>query len=180
MFFPIQQSVDEILKHKISRTDFYLTQGKCVYKCWTRLSVAFSDGCLWRLLEPYSLHLLTGNFLMKFRKWKWIEKISINLQKMFGIRLIQTESSVSMEGHFLLDGDLAQDVTVGTPAIRMKTSESSGPEFDQRIWVKPRNACKWVCFQSWKPCVRGQTLFTRHRPHTSYWLNTQTWYLRST
>ena len=52
---------------------------------------------------------------------------------MFGIRMIQTESSVSMEGHFLLDGDLAQDVTVGTPAIRMKTSESSGPEFDQRI-----------------------------------------------
>ncbi len=47
--------------------------------------------------------------------------------------MIQTESSVSMEGHFLLDGDLAQDVTVGTPAIRMKTLESSGPEFDQRI-----------------------------------------------
>ena len=94
--------------------------------------------------------------------------------------MIQTESSVSMEGHFLLDGDLAQDVTVGTPAIRMKTSESSGPEFDQRIWVKPRNACKWVCFQSWKPCVHGQTLFTWHRPHTSYWLHTQTWYLCST
>ena len=81
MFFPIQQSVDEILEHKISRTDLYLTQGKYVYKCWNRLSVAFSDGCLWRLLEPYSLHLLTGNFLMKFRKWKWIERISINLQK---------------------------------------------------------------------------------------------------
>ncbi len=51
---------------------------------------------------------------------------------MFEIKLIQTESSVSVEGHFLLDGDLAQDVTVGTPAIRMKTSESSGPKFDPR------------------------------------------------
>jgi hypothetical protein len=88
-FFPIQQWVERFKRQTISWKNFYLTQGKGVRKFWKLFwwSVASSDGCLWQLLEPFSLHLLkASNSLRKFREWKWIERISIDLQ-MFGAKI---------------------------------------------------------------------------------------------
>jgi hypothetical protein len=106
-------------------------------------SVAFPDGCLQQLLEPFGLHLMqAGHFFEEVpavkMTWENPNQLAICLES----ELIQTESRVSMDRHFKLDGDLAHNVTVGTRAIRMKTLESSRPEFEHRICVKNRNACK--------------------------------------
>ena len=72
----------------------------------------------------------TWILLVKVPESEMTREFLSQLAKDFESNLTQNESSVSMEGHFLLDGDLAQVETVGTRAVRMKTSESSGPGFD--------------------------------------------------
>ncbi len=108
-----------------------------------------------------------------------MRKISINLHALNSLQ-IQNKSIVSMEGQFSLDGSLAQDATIGALQSRWKLwVEVPDQDLTRKISVKLQNACKWVYFKNWKPCVRGQTLFTRHRPHTSYWLSTLTRHLCS-
>jgi hypothetical protein len=77
---------------------------------------------------------------------------------------------VSWDSLFRMDSNLDQDENVGHMQSCWKILEEfPGQNLTSRNLVKSRNVLQESCFQSWKPFVCGQTLFTRHRPHKCLW-----------
>ncbi len=68
-----------------------------------------------------------------------------------------------------LDSNLAHFQTVGA------CWKNFTWKYQNRIWLwnfsQTSHCLQESCIQFWTPFVRGQTLFTWHRPHTSYWLS---------
>ncbi len=81
-----------------------------------------------------------------------------------------------MEGHFILDGDLAQVETVGTHAIRMKTPWTSGLETVAKSQSNPEMLAKELLPNLEALCLWTNSFHLTQTSHQSLTF-TQTWYL---